>query len=37
MERFLRSLKLEWLPPFGYKSLAAARADIKDYFMRYYN
>ena len=31
------SLPSEWLPPLGYKSLAAARADIKDYFMRYYN
>ena len=37
MERLFRSLKSEWLPPLGYKSLAAARADIKDYFMRYYN
>ena len=37
MERLFRSLKSEWLPPLGYKSLAAARADINDYFMRYYN
>jgi len=37
MERLFRSLKSEWLPPHGYKSLAAARADIEDYFMRYYN
>ena len=37
MERLFRSLKSEWLPPLGYKSLAAAKADINDYFMRYYN
>ena len=37
MERLFRSLKPEWLPPLGYKSLAAAKADITDYFMRYYN
>ena len=37
MERLFRSLKSEWLPPLGYKSLAAAKADITDYFMRYYN
>jgi putative transposase len=36
MERLFRSLKSEWLP-LGYKSLAAARVGIKDYFMRYYN
>lgn len=37
MERLFRSLKSEWIPPLGYKSLAAAKADINDYFMRYYN
>ena len=37
MERLFRSLKSEWLPPLGYRSLMAAKADINDYFMRYYN
>ena len=38
MEWLLRRFKSEWLPPaLGYKSLAAAKADINDYFMRYYN
>ena len=37
MERLLRSLKSEWLPPLGYRSLEAAQNDINDYFMRYYN
>ena len=37
MERLFRSLKSEWLPPLGYKSFEAARSDINDYFMRYYN
>ena len=37
MERLFRSLKSEWVPPLGYRSLAAAKADINDYFMRYYN
>ena len=40
MERLFRSLKSEWLPPLGYKSLEATKAtkaDINDYFMRYYN
>ena len=37
MERLFRSLKSAWLPPLGYKSLAAAKTDINDYFMRYYN
>jgi putative transposase len=34
---YFRSLKSEWLPPLGCKSLAAAGADIKDYFMKYYS
>lgn len=37
MERLFRSLKSEWLPPLGGKSLMAAKADINDYFMRHYN
>ena len=37
MERLFRSLKSDWLPPLGYKSLAGARANINDYFVRYYN
>lgn len=37
MERLFRSLKSEWLPPLGYRSLDAAQRDINDYFMRYYN
>ena len=37
MERLFRSLKTEWIPPLGYRSLEAAQRDISDYFMRYYN
>ena len=37
MERLFRSLKTEWLPPLGYRSLEGAQRDISDYFMRYYN
>lgn len=37
MERLFRSLKTEWMPPLGYRSLTAAQRDINDYFMRYYN
>ena len=37
MERLFRSLKTEWIPPLGYRSLEAAQRDINDYFMRYYN
>jgi putative transposase len=30
-------IPLRRLPPLGYKTLAAAREGIKDYFMRHYN
>lgn len=36
MERLLRSLKPQWLPTFGYKSLVPSKADITDYFIRHY-
>ena len=37
MERVFRSLKSEWIPKNGYHNLGAAKADIVDYLMRYYN
>ena len=37
MERLFRSLKTEWVPAMGYQSLAAARKDISNYLMGYYN
>lgn len=37
MERLFRSLKTEWVPPLGYPSLDAARRDIGQYLMGYYN
>ncbi|OZG70865.1 transposase [Hahella sp. CCB-MM4] len=37
MERLFRSLKTEWIPRFGYRSLAEARRDIGNYLMSYYN
>ena len=37
MERFFRSLKTEWVPPIGYTSAAAAKADVLRYLMHYYN
>lgn len=36
-ERLFRSLKSEWVPPLGYRSIEAARQDIQSYFMGYYN
>jgi putative transposase len=37
MERLFRSLKTEWVPALGYRSLFEAQRDIGDYLMRYYN
>jgi len=37
MERLFRSLKTEWVPPLGYRSLAAAKADINKHLYGYYN
>lgn len=37
MERLFRSLKTEWVPTAGYSSLSAARCDIGQYLMGYYN
>lgn len=37
MERLFRSLKIEWIPPLGYRSLAAAKADINKHLYGYYN
>ncbi|SFC44539.1 putative transposase [Marinospirillum celere] len=37
MERLFRSLKSEWVPALGYRSLNAARRDIGYYLMGYYN
>ena len=37
MERVFRSLKTEWIPPKGYRSLEEARQDIGGYLSDYYN
>lgn len=37
MERLFRSLKTEWVPAHGYPSLEAARRDVGEYLMVYYN
>ncbi|KAF0809710.1 transposase OrfAB subunit B [Alcanivorax sp. S71-1-4] len=37
MERLFRSLKTEWVPPLGYRSPEAARKDVGQYLMGYYN
>lgn len=36
-ERLFRSLKTEWVPPQGYRSLSEAKMDIGLYLMEYYN
>jgi len=37
LERLFRSLKTEWVPTTGYRSMAEARKDIGLYLMDYYN
>lgn len=37
MERLFRSLKTEWIPDLGYRSLVEAKMDIGSYLMGYYN
>ena len=37
MERLFRSLKTEWIPDLGYRSLEEAKMDIGSYLMGYYN
>ena len=37
MERFFRSLKVEWVPETGYCSFEEARASITDYLIGYYS
>jgi len=37
MERLFRSLKSEWVPATGYRSITEARKDISLYLMDYYN
>lgn len=37
MERFFRSLKTEWVPACGYRSLAEARNSIIGYIIKYYS
>lgn len=37
MERLFRSLKTEWIPVLGYRSLVEAKMDIGHYLMDYYN
>jgi putative transposase len=37
MERVFRSLKSEWIPALGYRSIRDARKDVGDYLMDYYN
>lgn len=37
MERFFRSLKVEWVPAVGYRNFTEARHHINNYIIRYYN
>lgn len=37
MERLFRSLKPEWIPRLGYRSLQETRHDVGEYLMGYYN
>ena len=37
MERLFRSLKTEWMPSMGYRSIVEAGKDIGEYLMSYYN
>jgi len=37
MERLFRSLKTEWIPTLGYRSLPDAKKDVGSYLMDYYN
>lgn len=37
MERFFRSLKTEWVPSYGYRNLAEAKASITSYIIGYYS
>ena len=37
MERFFRSLKIEWIPTTGYRTFSEAREHINDYIIGYYN
>jgi len=37
MERLFRSLKTEWIPRQGYRSLQETRQDVGEYLMGYYN
>lgn len=37
MERLFRSLKTEWVPTTGYRSLLEAKRDVAEYLMDYYN
>lgn len=37
MERLFRSLKTEWMPRYGYRSLQETRQDVGEYLMGYYN
>ena len=37
MERLFHSLKTEWMPPLGYRSINAAREDLSRYSEGYYN
>ena len=37
MERVFRSLKSEWVPTNGYRSILEAEQDISSYLMKYYN
>ena len=37
MERFFRSLKVEWVPEVGYRSFTEAQRSIYEYITGYYN
>ena len=37
MERFFGSLKSEWIPELGYRSVEEAESDVLRYLTHYYN
>jgi putative transposase len=37
IERFFRSLKIEWVPTVGYKNFNEAKQALTGYIMNYYN
>ncbi|MBL1266524.1 MAG: hypothetical protein COA87_001950 [Halomonas sp.] len=37
MERFFRSLRVEWVPAYGYRSCLQGQHHIVNYLIRYYS